>query len=403
MNAIFDLNFLMNKLTLLALVLMTSSCCYSQIKYENGYFIDNKGNKITCLIKNEDWNNNPREFNYKLDINSKPESGKISDVAEFSITNSVKYIRFTVDIDRSSDNINELSTNPRPEFKEEQLFLKPLLEGKATLYSYEGGNLLRFFYRLDSSTAEQLIHKSYVDNSSILKNDEFRNQLLTKLSCPTIFYADIQKVEYEAKDMIKFFTQYNQCHNSESLVYKRQTKKGDQFNLSLRPGVSVSGLSISNSSSTVDLENKTTIRFGIESEIVLPFNKNKWAIIIEPAFQYYKSQITSGSNKTIEADYKSIEFLAGIRYYFFINDQSKIFINGQVLYDVPFSSAINYESREALKISSHFNAAFGFGYKYKNKFSLEARYKLSPDLLGEYTFWGADYKTFSVILGYTIF
>ena len=393
----------MSKLTLLFLVLMTSLYCQSQIKFENGYFIDSKGNRNNCLIKNEDWNNNPKEFTYKQDNNSTPQKAKITEIAEFSITNSIKYVRFTVDIDRSSDNINELSTNPAPEFKNEQLFLKVLLEGKATLFSYEGGNLQRYFYRVDSSNVEQLIHKSYADKSTILKNNEFRNQLLNNLPCPTIFFADIQKIEYKEKDLISFFTQYNQCHSSKWLLYNRQDKKGDQFNLSFRPGVSISGLSINNSSSTVDLENKATIRFGIESEFVLPFNKNKWTIIIEPAFQYYKSQIVSGNNKTIEADYKSIELLAGIRYYFFINDQSKIFMNGQALYDVPLNSEVNYESREALKINSHFNAAFGFGYKYKNKFSVEARYKLSADLLGEYIFWAADYKTFSVIFGYTIF
>ena len=39
---------------------------FSQIKFENGYFINNSDEKIECLIKNKDWDDNPVKFNYKL-------------------------------------------------------------------------------------------------------------------------------------------------------------------------------------------------------------------------------------------------------------------------------------------------------------------------------------------------
>ena len=44
--------------------------CYSQISFENGYFIDNNNQKINCLIKNLDWEKNPTEFKYKLSESS---------------------------------------------------------------------------------------------------------------------------------------------------------------------------------------------------------------------------------------------------------------------------------------------------------------------------------------------
>ena len=52
---------------ILVLAFITISCLqsYSQIIFENGYFIDESNNRIECLIKNIDWKNNPTEFEYK--------------------------------------------------------------------------------------------------------------------------------------------------------------------------------------------------------------------------------------------------------------------------------------------------------------------------------------------------
>ncbi|NQX83980.1 MAG: class I tRNA ligase family protein [Mycoplasmataceae bacterium] len=48
----------------------------AKIKFEQGYFINNQGVKIECLIKNTDWRNNPSNFLHKLsekgDINFHP-------------------------------------------------------------------------------------------------------------------------------------------------------------------------------------------------------------------------------------------------------------------------------------------------------------------------------------------
>ena len=44
--------------------------CFAQISFEKGYFINNANQKTNCLIKNQDWKDNPTEFEYKLDENS---------------------------------------------------------------------------------------------------------------------------------------------------------------------------------------------------------------------------------------------------------------------------------------------------------------------------------------------
>ena len=396
----------MRKIFLCSLIIILSFKSNSQIKYEAGYYIDNSGNVVNCLIKNTDWKDNPKEFTYKLSTESTPQKGKIEDVSEFSVVDKFKFKRYSVEIDRSSDNLNDMGTNRAPEFKSEQLFLKTLFEGKANLYFYEGQNLFRFFYSVDNSNAKQLIYKRYLDaDNRVTKNNEFKKQLLDSLQCQSLSLADVEDIEYDEHDLVDLFTKYNLCQNSKTVIYHIREKNKKPLSLALRPGVNVSNLSIENIATYTGIINfgtKASLRVGVLSEYILPFNKGKWAITLEPTFQYYKGETMSNDNP-IKAEYKSIQFPIGVTYFFFLNDNSKLFLNTSLLYDIPFDSKIDFESsRNPLKISSTFTPTLSLGYKYSKKYSLEARYEFGRRPLN-YSFWGSEYKTFALIFGYKLF
>lgn len=95
----------------------------AQIKFEEGYLIDNSGIKKEVLIKNVDWKNNPVDFEYKSDNSSEIQKESIKNIREFSINGGRKYIRATVMLDRSSGNLNLMSDHKAPDFKEETIFL----------------------------------------------------------------------------------------------------------------------------------------------------------------------------------------------------------------------------------------------------------------------------------------
>ena len=134
----------MKKALVLVFALLTIQA-FAQITFEKGYFIDNSDQRIECLIKNVDWRNNPTNFQYKLNQNEEPVEAEITNVKEFGIYNSSKFLRRVVKIDRSTEETNKLSKERNPKFEEEQLFLKVLNEGKANLYSYYDTGLRRFF------------------------------------------------------------------------------------------------------------------------------------------------------------------------------------------------------------------------------------------------------------------
>jgi len=387
----------------------------SQILFEKGYFIDNSGNKIDCLINNKDWRENPIYFEYKITEDSEVINANIKSIKEFGINNFAKYIRETVKIDKSVENINELSYEKDPVLVEETLFLKVLVEGKSNLFIYENKSILRFFYNNNNNKIEQLINKKYlVIQNRIGENQLFKRQIWNDLKCSAIEMGRVEKLEYEKSSLISIFIDYNKCSNSNYTNYESKVKK-DLFNLTPRLHLNNSSLSIQNSIPDIyntDFGNNSSIGFGVEVELILPFYKNKWSLLIEPTYQYFKVEKTTNiSNSTIglksTIDYSSIEFPVSLRHYLFLNKDSKIFINGSFVFDLPLNKSIVYEttgfSNRNLKIFESFNLAFGLGYKLKDKYSLEFRYQTNRDLLRYYSPLSSEYKTLSIIIGYSLF
>lgn len=401
----------MKKGILFYLITLVGLNCIGQTNFEKGYFVNNAGETIDCLIKNIDWKDNPTEFQYKLSENAELKIAKIRAVKEFEISNISKYVRAQVNVDRSSSNIDNLTDYRNPDFKEELLFLKLLLDGKANLYYYEDGNLKRFFYSIENSSIEQLVYKTYRKGelTTIGENNYFKQQLLNSLKCSSITASDIQDIDYEKKDLVYLFEKHNTCTNSQSINFQKKPQR-NPFNLSARLGLSNSSLEIQNNSSTsssIQFGNELGLRFGLEAEFILPFNNNKWAIILEPTLENYvpAKQVNDDGflNYDIVANYKTFELPFGIRHYFFLNDKSKVFLNAAYALVFPIDSKIDFGTGSIIEINKSSAYELGLGFNYNNKLSAELRFGVTPEILGTYVNWSSNYKRLSLIFGYTIF
>jgi hypothetical protein len=128
------------------------------------------------------------------------------------IYNFSKFVRAVVKIDRSSEDVSILSELKDPVFKEEKLFLKLLIEGKANLYVYEDVNLNRYFYNVQDSKITQLIYKSYKrDGNRIGVNNSFKRQLLDHLKCSAFTLKKIKNLTYKQNSLISFFKESIFC------------------------------------------------------------------------------------------------------------------------------------------------------------------------------------------------
>jgi len=400
-----------NLITLLLLTFFFAQISLAQIDFKAGYFIDNSGKRINCLIKIDNKEETPVDFQYKISTKGMQQSLNFKSVKEFGIDSAQKYIRQVVAIDRSDEDSSKLSKDREPKFKEEQLFLEVLVKGNADLYHYKSGNISCFFYKTDTIKIEQLIFKNYLNSENkVSQNNGYKKQLLINLKCATIRMAEVETLAYNKTALTILFKKYNNC-SSGPFVDFLQDEKDVLYNLTLKPGITYSSFSIINNtinSEVGDFDTKIGARIGIEAEVFIPTRKNNFSFFTEPTFQHYKASgyriLNPGVIQVEEAmtiNYMSVEIPLGARYYFILNSSSEIICSGSYILDKNFNSKIDFEIFEQLEIKSQPNFGISVGYVYNRKFSIEYKYHTRRNLVNNYSLWTSSYNSSSVVFGYT--
>ncbi|MFZ4546530.1 MAG: hypothetical protein ACOYN4_03805 [Bacteroidales bacterium] len=398
----------MKAIFLTSILLLGAFFSFGQITFEKGYFIDNNNQRIECLIKNLQWSNSPKEFDFKVNEKNATQTATIDSLKEFGIEGSSKYMRFDTRIDRSSMDMDKLSKTRNPSWSEERLFLKVLVEGKATLYYYSENLFVRFFYKVGDSTLKQLIFKEYyAGNNEIASNPEFRQQLWMEVRCGDISIDQLRKISYSKNELTRYFTKYNTCMGGQT-ANENKRNFSTMFNLKLTPGINNTSISVKDivtPERSTDFGNKFGFRFGIEAEYLLPFMKNKWGLVAEPSYMNFKASSTNQlGNATI--DYQSLEIPFGVRHYFHLKDDLNIFLdaflvintgitfNSQILFDYHYAAPVIIKTKGSIALGA------GMGYK---RLSAEIRYIPEREILGGYNYWFTDCRIISFILGYSLF
>lgn len=410
------------KRIILGLTVLVTSFINAQIKFEKGYFIDKNGEKKEVYIKNVDWVNYPEELIYKSDINSVTEDKTNTiHLKEFGIDNYGKYISYYGPIDISSDNINDLSNQSEPKFVNESTFLKVIASGSYNLYEYKGKNVTRYYYSSDNNTEiKPLIYKKYNPNGDFNKvatNNEYINQL--KKIIPN--KISVSTINYNESSLKKVFHIINNANGNFENNDKLFEKKNDlKFNLSIRPGISIYTMETYSILGNYALSTTPNFRVGIEGELILPFNRNKWSIIAEPTYNALTSKKLSAvsGNYILTVDkFSFIDLNLGIRHYMYLNDESKLYINAQInsarfklgntktfdiIYEDEYRSAFaNRNELSNVQILS--NYSLGAGYTYRNKYSVEIQYNSKGTLTNRSGAEDLKVHFFSIILGYNLF
>ncbi|MDO9257863.1 MAG: hypothetical protein Q7U54_20275 [Bacteroidales bacterium] len=205
------------------LLVLISAYAFGQNKFEKGYLVDNDNYKVECMIKNKNLKHNPVDFSFIREGSSLEENGTINTIKEFGIYGKLKYKRVLVKIERSSEALDRLTYVQYPVWTEEKLFLKVIVEGKASLYSFSDGNIKKFFYCVSDSAINQLIYKRYLMdleyvgirtnfiNSYTVENFEFRQQLIRDVLCADTKLSTVASIKYYQKELEKYFINYNKC------------------------------------------------------------------------------------------------------------------------------------------------------------------------------------------------
>lgn len=404
----------MKKTIIIFIISIFCHSLFAQIQFEKGYFIDSTNKKVSCLIKNVDWKNNPNKFEYMLTENATVKTATINNVIEFGIDNFSKYVKAKVKVDRSSDYSESLSEKSQPLFVEEVVFLLVLEEGKASLYQFEDSNINRFFFKVEDKPIEPLVYKRYtVSTTQTGKNVQFRQTLTNYVKCEKTPKSLIDNLNYNKKELLKYFQAYNQCfvsENEKKLVIKDE-KSLEKFKFRVSGHVNSSSLILYSPDYSVNIVSpsaskpnqfKTTLTlgFGVEAEYIMLFNRNKWRIFTNPNFHYYNgTKLVDSRIATIA--YKGLELPIGIRYNIFLNNDNKLNLSAGWCNEWAKKSQISFNPvHEPIDFGGSSCFFVGAGYFYK-KFGIEMRYYTNRDILDYYIVWSSKFQELTAVLYYT--
>lgn len=405
----------MKKLSILLIALFgISFLSTAQIRFESGYYIDNEGVKNTCLIKNIGWSNNPEKFTYLVSEDGEVKTKDLTEVQEFGIVNSIRFMRFIVEMDQSTNRLSALSKTANPEYVVDTLFLKELVKGDVSLYGYKNGDINRYFYTTPEQDITQLIYKKYKKNGSVATNKQYLTQLLLDVNCQKEPTNKIERVKYVQTDLVAYFIKENKCKNSEYFsVYEAQpqseTDMGTRFNL--RAGVSSASFVLDylpGRTFDADFGSQIIPRVGLEMEVSFPSTRNKWTFILEPYYTSYQKELIlpNSSQTTIDEamiNFTTVEISAGIRYYVFLKNRSRLFANLGMTIGITGNSNITVERVADFQITSGLRGNIGIGYNYNDRFSLELRQNSPYSLINRVVEWDSQYNSMALVLGVRLF
>ena len=386
----------MNKVSLFCLLLL--SCLFvpsfAQMTFDKGYFIDNQEQRVECLIKNKDWLNNPEKFSYKISSDKEKREATIDSVKEFGIYEFAKYVRYSVQVDTSTDKLDEMTYDRDPLFETRTIFLKTIIDSRITLFGYRKQSLVRYYFSKNGLNPDPLVYKAYKTHPKRFKwNTLFKQTLFSSLNCPSLLWKDFENLEYRKDDLVDLILKYNQCKNLSTVRYDSLAAR-DKLDINIR--ASISNIRFNNNPRRLidpnRYENNLAFKLGVEGEFNLPFNRNMFAIIIAANYHHFKSPI---SNTEIILNYSTIEVPFGIRYFFLSRKSHRIFTN------LSFYNEIDLSFRDELRLKAFKGSMFGIGYEGHNRYQVELRYSLNK-LFASYG-WESDYDVISFIIGYNIY
>jgi hypothetical protein len=408
----------MKKKVLLLLFICVCLQGFSQVKFEKGYIIDNQNKVITCLIKNADWLKNPDEIEYKLSESSNILKANPSTIKAFQVDNYAKYLSYSGKMDKSTVDIDKITYGRAAKMEDSSIFIKTLVAGTANLYVYDSYKQ-NFFYSVNSDVITPLIFKKYLNSDNkIAENARYKQQLWKSLQCNTISLNYIESVSYYTDELTLLFKMFNNCKEGKPLRNENETQAKTRkgfFHVNAKLGLNFSKFSMEKNGNLygigreVPFENEISPRIGIELEYVLPFNKNKWSLFLEPTYSQYKSETYykykeyADDETLFIAEYKAMELPIGFRFYIFLNDDSKLFING--FYTLTFDLGSEIYDRDGIyedeyDVAVKNSLGVGLGYKWKDKISIELRHNFSKNLISSDA-WDSTFNSSNLIVGYS--
>lgn len=290
-------------LAVLSIVFLCTSL-NAQVRYEAGWFTDNKGNRTECLIKNTGRFCAATQLTYKMDEHSEKQVAPIAEVASFFL-NGTLYERHSFSYDASTSDINAgYSQSAQPDLVPVTAFLRVVCDGPAKLYRYDLANVKDNFFISTPSAPHPayLVSKTYIHGRGVApvrENNAFRQQLFTLLAPTGITEDDVKDLAYDEAALIRVFDK----SNGTTTVRKRDGKMNLDVLLSYRPA-----------------DEGQAIGVGVSLENLYARSSYKWASFYTLEYKNQRNvwdETVKGEIVPVRYQQHVVEVVVGARYYMY--------------------------------------------------------------------------------------
>jgi len=368
---------------------------YAQANFKSGFIIKNGGEKVNCLILEEDWKYNPTTFTYKLEDSNGVLTGTLSEIEAFGVESSFKYIK------KEDFLPEETLKNP--------VFLNVLLEGEVSIYQYRSKDDNLFFYK--ASDDNRILELIYIDSNRKQDADTtsrtlYRSQLYKALGEDNTQLSAFKDLNYKKNEILRIVTE----NTSKNRVYSKfyDTSK-DRYKFYLKAGSGTTPVAIHKKrfGEFVDFGNVFNFRFAAELEYFFPSRSEQWSIMVSPVIKHQNTEETiSTSTDVIENKYTytAFEMQFGARYYFTpTTNDSRFYTNAGLLVEIPLLSELEFgDEKTDVGIFNTLNLYAGIGYQYK-RFGAELVYIPNLKILTTNSEYSVEFDTLAFQLTYSLF
>ncbi|MCC8407481.1 hypothetical protein LJ707_00965 [Mucilaginibacter sp. UR6-1] len=405
--------------------------CFKNSSAQNnqlaGYII-NGTDTTKGFIKYNNWDKSPTAIDFSTTQGGSYSTLTCKDVSEFGVylKNSVeKYRTFNINIDKSSDNIQNYRKTPETVFEKKWIFALVLVDGSLQLYNYTDKRD-HFIIRKGQGEATELISNKYIDQVSknVVNNQQYKSQLYEAMTdCEKIDLKKARSLLYNAEALTNAVAQYNNCGGSTNNQNTNTTFEKGRSKLVFKAllGASFSKLSLTKSNNSDDPNNNvksannTQPVIGIGVDYILP--RSNFGLLFEAQYYRLKSHIgiienglSNMSIKQYDFDFKYLKTNAAAKYSFTQSDIKPFIIAGITnSFVINAKSGYSHVQEGSVEVDDTYlkdekpgvyEMGFlgGAGLNYKN-YGLEARYEVTSgfDL---YDFYNAKPKVFYLLLTY---
>lgn len=414
------------KITFLALLLIIFQYTYAQSNYVPGLIINNQNDTIQGQIDYRAWAKNPDEISFKK-ANGTIQRYSSLEISEFQVKED-RYVSGLIEIELSPSKIGSLVEDPNLRIKKVQTFVQTIFQGKKSLYLYTDLEGKENFYIKNGDKLDLLVYKKYLKedkgNLLVAQNKKYRGQLLLYLNDCLSIEKKLLNIEYSQRSLVELFKNYYSCSYSPLLYKHKNNKLLTEFGV--LAGMSISSLEFKSEilPHIVEADYQVSTNFvpGIFVNLVLPRNQGKWSLYNDLLFAryaidgYYEDIHNEEyfSIYNLDFDYVYIKINNLLRYQYPIG-KFQVFANAgmsngfglganTVTEQKMFYTMETLEKSNALQYTRSLEQSYilGLGFKYNDRFSLEARYEKGNGM-SDYVAVNSLTQRYFLLLGYTFF